>query len=96
MEAPSADHAKREAVVLTGLPLLALSFQTLGMISVIPHPQQSRNLTPLQGLSIPILALSAWVSSRGFRFRSSCSSPRSTCLMVSGHRPHLPRTLLVV
>jgi hypothetical protein len=33
-----AEDAKRKAVVLTGLPLFALSFQTLGAISIIPHP----------------------------------------------------------
>ena len=72
MEASLAEHqlnARRKAVVLTGLPLLGLSFQTLGRFSSIPTPYDLAILRSLQGLSIPISALSALASLRGFKFR---------------------------
>jgi len=52
MEAPLTEdklNARRKPVVLTGLPLLALSFQTLGMFSIILTPQ-SCGLTDPSGI----------------------------------------------
>ena len=48
-------NTRREALVLKGFPLLALSFQTLGVFLIVPtsQPWVSR---AIQGLSTPILA----------------------------------------
>ena len=61
MEAPITEeelNAKRKAIVLKGLPLLALSFQTLGVFPIVLTPT-TPCLTHLQVLFTPILALLA-------------------------------------
>jgi hypothetical protein len=89
-------EARREAVVLTGFPLVALAFQTLGMFSFIPTTcshelcrdhlfrYRHRQHRPLHKAS---------------RSADFCSSLLSTCSMVSGQRrdhPHPLRMSLVV
>ena len=55
MEAPLADNARRQPVVLKGLPLLALTFQTLGLFSIVPSSCRHPVSLAAQGLSTPIL-----------------------------------------
>ena len=63
MESPMTEdklNARRKAVVLNGFPLLALSFQTLGMLSpFIPASHCPAVLRHVQALSTPILVQSA-------------------------------------
>ena len=65
MESPISEdmlNARRKAVVLNGLPLLGLAFQTLGMCAPIPIvPASGDHVVShiVQALSTPILALSA-------------------------------------
>jgi hypothetical protein len=90
-------NARRKAVVLNGFPLLALSFQTLGISRFLPSPTILRSHGGFRDylfrywhcqhcrlpkrLQVPLM---------------SYSSLPSTCSMVSGQPPLPLRTLLVV
>jgi hypothetical protein len=52
-------NARRKAVVLKGFPLLALSFQTLGMLRSLQSSTILPSHATVQASSTPILALSA-------------------------------------
>ena len=102
MEAPFAEdklNARRQAVVLKGLPLLALMFQTLGIFSAVPSSCNLLFSPALQGLSTPILPLSVLTLLRLEAPLMRCSSPPSTPSTVSGQPlvlHHPPRTSSVV
>ena len=63
MESPISEdklNARRKAVVLNGFPLLALAFQTLGVLApIVPASHHHLVSHTLQALSTPILAPSA-------------------------------------
>ena len=74
MVAPLTESTRRgKSGTFTGLPLLALSFQTLGMSSIVPRSPS--DLTALQESSIPILALSVLVSFGALRFADLAPVP---------------------
>ena len=96
MEASFTLNTRREAVVLTGLPLLALSFQTLGTSSIIPTSPDLVISPPFRDYLFRY-----WHCQHISLFTKvppliSCFSLPSTCSMVSGHRPHPLKTLSVV